>query len=119
MNMNTRQAGNVTIVDVSGRIELGPESAGLRDLIVYLLEQGHKKILLNLAEVDYIDSMGLGYLVGSFTSVRKQGGEMKLLNLTNKIHDLLQITKLYTVFDIADNEASALQSFNQSAAASA
>jgi anti-sigma B factor antagonist len=112
-----RQVGGVTIVDSSGRIELGEESAALRDLVCDLSNKGHKQILLNLAHVDYIDSMGLGSLVAAFARVRKQGGELKLLNLSNKVTDLMQVTKLYTVFDILDDEAVALKSFGQSAAA--
>jgi len=119
LTSSTRQAGEVTIVDVSGRIVLGEESAALRALIGDLLKNGQKKILLNLADVNYIDSAGLGHLVSTFTSVRRQGGELKLLNLTNKVHDVLQITRLYTVFDISDNEAAAVKSFTQSTAASA
>lgn len=117
MTTSTREVGGVAIVDISGRITLGEESAALRELVCDLLSKGHKKILFNLADVNYMDSTGLGHLVSSFTSVRKQGGELKLLNLTNKIQDLMQITKLYTVFDILDNEAAALKSFGQSASA--
>jgi anti-sigma B factor antagonist len=117
MVTSTRQVGGVTIVDISGRIVLGEESAALRDLVCDLLSKGHRKILFNLGEVNYIDSSGLGHLVGAFTSVRKQQGELKLLNLTTKVHDLLQITRLYTVFDIIDDEAVAVRSFDQSAAA--
>jgi anti-sigma B factor antagonist len=112
-----RQVGDVTIVDIGGRIELGEESASVRDMVLQLLNNGHKKILLNLGAVDYIDSMGLGSLVAAFARVRKQGGEMKLLNLTNKVTDLMQITKLYTVFDIMNDEAVAVKSFGQSTAA--
>jgi anti-sigma B factor antagonist len=119
MTTSTRQVGGVTIVDVSGRIELGPESAGLRDLICDLLSKGHKQILLNLGDVHYIDSAGLGSLVSAYASVRRQQGELKLLNLTNKVHDVMQITKLYTVFDIVNDEAAAVKSFGQSTAASA
>ena len=114
---STRQVGGVTIVDISGRIVLGEESAALRVLINDLLKNGHKKILLNLKDVNYIDSSGLGHLVSTFASVRKEGGDLKLLNLTNKVHDLLQITRLYTVFDISDDEAAAVKSFGQSATA--
>ena len=117
MVTSTRQVSGVTIVDISGRIVLGEESAALRDLVCDLLSKGHRKILFNLGEVNYIDSSGLGHLVGAFTSVRKQQGELKLLNLTNKVHDVLQITRLYTVFDIMDDEAVAVRSFDQSAAA--
>jgi anti-sigma B factor antagonist len=116
MTTTTRYVDGVTIVDISGRIVLGQESAALRALIHDLLSEGHKKILLNLGEVNYIDSSGLGNLVGAFTSVRKHDGELKLLNLTNKVHDVLQIAKLYTVFDIMDDEAKAVKSFRQSAA---
>jgi anti-sigma B factor antagonist len=117
MTTSTRQVSGVTIVDMEGRIVLGEESAALRDLVRDLLSKGHKKILLNLGDVDYIDSSGLGSLVSAFTSVRKQEGELKLLNLTNKVEGVMQITKLYTVFDIMDDEAVALKSFSQSKAA--
>jgi anti-sigma B factor antagonist len=114
---STRQVGDVSIVDISGKIVLGEESAALRVVVADLLAKGQKKILLNLAEVSYIDSSGLGHLVSTFTTVRKQGGELKLLNLNNKVHDLMQITRLYTVFDVSDNEAAAVKSFAQSSAA--
>jgi anti-sigma B factor antagonist len=117
MTTSTREAGGVTVVDISGQIKLGEESAALRDMVCDLLSKGHKQILLNLGDVHYIDSSGLGTLVSAFTSVRKQGGELKLLNLTHKVRDLMQITKLYTVFDIMDDEAGAVKSFGQSAAA--
>jgi anti-sigma B factor antagonist len=117
MTASTRQVGGVTIVDIRGRIVLGEESAALRDLVRDLLSKGHKKILFNLGDVNYIDSSGLGHLVSAFTSVRKQDGELKLLNLTNKVHDLMQITRLYTVFEIMDDEAVAVKSFAQSATA--
>jgi anti-sigma B factor antagonist len=121
MNMTTsiRQVGAVTIVDISGRIVLGEESAALRDLASELLKQGHKQILFNLSDVNYIDSAGLGSLVAAFTSVRKQQGELKLLNLTNKVHDVMQITKLYTVFDILNSETEGVKSFGQSTAVTA
>jgi anti-sigma B factor antagonist len=104
---------NVTIVDLSGRITLGEGSVVLRDNIRDLIAKGDKKILLNLGEVTYIDSSGIGELVSAFTTVRNQGGELKLLNLTKKVHDLLQITKLYTVFDVKDDEATAISSFTK------
>jgi anti-sigma B factor antagonist len=119
MTTNIRKLGGVTIVDISGRIVLGEESAALRDLVCDLLSKEHRQILFNLAEVNYIDSAGLGALVGAFTSVRKQKGELKLLNLTNKVHDLMQITKLYTVFDIMNDETEGVKSFGQSTAATA
>ena len=111
MKASTRQVDGVTIVDLSGRITLGEGSVVLRDQVKDLLAKGQKKILLNLSEITYIDSSGIGELVSAFTSVRNQGGELKLLKLTKKVHDLLQITKLYTVFDIKDDEATAIQSF--------
>ena len=117
MTTNIRKLGGVTIVDISGRIELGEESAALRDLVRDLLNKGQKQILFNLGGVNYIDSAGLGHLVSAFTSVRNHGGELKLLNLSNNIRNLMQITRLYTVFEITDNEAAAVKSFNQSAAA--
>ncbi len=112
MKASTRQVDGITIVDLSGRITLGEGSVVLRDSIRDLVGAGNKKILLNLGDVTYIDSSGIGELVSAFTSVRNQGGELKLLNLTKKVHDLLQITKLYTVFDIKDDEAAAIQAFN-------
>ncbi len=111
MKASSRQINGVTVVDMSGRITLGEGSVILRDTIRDLLSKGQKKILLNLGDVTYIDSSGIGELVSAFTSVRNQGGELKLLNLTKKVHDLLQITKLYTVFDIKDDEAVAVGSF--------
>jgi anti-sigma B factor antagonist len=119
LKTTTRTVGDVTVVDISGRIVLGSESASLRSLVAELLGKGHSKILLNLADVNYIDSSGLGHLVSAFTTVRKYGGELKLLKLTNKVHDLMQITRLYTVFDIRDDETEALKSFGLSAAATA
>ena len=111
MKSTTRQVDGVTIVDLSGRITLGEGSTMLRDIVRDLIAKGQKKILLNLGDVTYIDSSGIGELVSAFTTVRNGGGELKLLNLTKKVHDLLQITKLYTVFDIKDDEAAAIQSF--------
>ena len=111
MKASTRQVDGVTIVDLSGRITLGEGSVVLRDTIKDLLGKGQKKILLNLGDVSYIDSSGIGELVSAFTSVRNQGGELKLLHLTKKVHDLLQITKLYTVFDVKDDEAGAISAF--------
>jgi len=113
MKASTRQVDGVTIVDLSGRITLGEGSVVLRDSIKDLLGKGQKKILLNLGDVSYIDSSGIGELVSAFTSVRNQGGELKLLHLTKKVHDLLQITKLYTVFDVKDDEATAIGAFSR------
>ena len=117
MTNSVRQVDGVTIVDINGRIELGEESAALRNLVCDLSSEGQTKILLNLGGVDYIDSMGLGSLVAAFARVRKQGGELKLLNLTDKVTDLMQVTKLFTVFDIMNDETAAVKSFGQSAAA--
>jgi len=111
MKASTRQLDGVTVVDLSGRITLGEGSVVLRDLVRELIGKGNKKILLNLGDVTYIDSSGIGELVSAFTNVRNQGGELKLLKLTKKVHDLLQITKLYTVFDVKDDEAVAISSF--------
>jgi len=119
MNMTTkmRQVGGVTIVDISGRIVLGEESAALRNIVGELLSKGQKQILLDLGGVDYIDSAGLGALVGGFASVQRQGGELKLSNLPSKVVDVMQMTKLYTIFDIVSDEAAGLKSFAQSASA--
>lgn len=113
IEFSTRQLDGVTIVDLKGRITLGEGSATLRDTVHGLLSKGLKRILLNLGDVNYIDSSGIGQLVSSFTVAKKQGGDLKLLNLTKKAHDLLQITKLYTVFDVKDNEAAAVKSFSK------
>jgi len=111
MKASNRQVNGVTVVDMSGRITLGEGSVVLRDSIRDLVAKGQKKILLNLGDVTYIDSSGIGELVSAFTTVRNQGGDLKLLKLTKKVHDLLQITKLYTVFDIKDDETAAIGSF--------
>jgi anti-sigma B factor antagonist len=117
LTTNARQVGGVTIVDIKGRIVMGAESAAVRDVIANLISKGNKQIVLNLAGVDYVDSMGIGSLVSSFTSLRKQGGELKLLNVNDKVTDVMQITKLYTVFDIATDETAAVNSFGPSASA--
>ena len=111
LKTNNREVDGVTIVDCSGRITLGEGSVVLRDAVKELLSKGDKKLLLNLGDVNYIDSSGIGELVSAYTTVKNQGGELKLLNLTKKVHDLLQITKLYTVFDVRDDETSAVKSF--------
>ena len=113
MKASSRQVEDVTIVDMSGRITLGEGSVVLRDTIRDLIAKGSKKVLLNLADVTYIDSSGIGELVSAFTAVRREGGELKLLKLTKKVHDLLQITKLYTVFDVKDDEAAAVKAFGK------
>ena len=111
MSLKTRVIDSVTILDLSGRIVLGEGSVQLRDSIKELISKGQKDILLNLGDVNYIDSSGLGELVSAYTTVKNAGGELKLLNLTKKVHDLLQITKLYTVFDVKDNETAAISAF--------
>ena len=111
MDTKVRQVDGVTVLDLSGKITLGEASGKLRSAVQEAL--GHsKKILLNLADVNYIDSAGLGELVSAFTTVKNAGGELKLLNLTKKVRDLLVITKLLTVFDVRDNEQEAIQSFS-------
>jgi anti-sigma B factor antagonist len=111
IKVSTRQLDKVTIVDLSGRITLGEGSSVLREAVKDLVAKGQKNILLNLGDVTYIDSSGIGELVSSFTSVSNQGGRLKLLNLQKKVHDLLQITKLYTVFEVHTDEAAAVRSF--------
>ena len=110
-----RDAGQSTVVDLSGKITLGEGSALLRKTVRGLLDDKRTHIVLNLADVDYIDSSGIGELVSAYTTVKGRGGELKLLHLTKKVHDLLQLTKLYTVFDVYTEESAALSSFQQSA----
>ena len=111
VKLSTRQVGDVSVVDVAGRITLGEGSSALRDLMREMVGKGQKKILLNLGDVSYIDSSGIGELVSGFTTVTNSGGEMKLLNLNKRVKDLLQITKLYTVFDVHEDEAGAIRAF--------
>ncbi len=108
-----REIGETTVMDLSGRITLGEGSAKLREMVRDLLNSGHKNIVLNLGDITYIDSSGIGELVSGFTAVKSQGGELKLLHLTKKVHDLLQITKLFTVFDVHSDEEKALSSFRR------
>ena len=117
--VTTRQVGDVAIVDIQGRLTVGEESAAVRRQVRDLLFQGNKKLLLNLGQVDYIDSSGLGDLVGAFSSARKQGGELKLLCPAHKFDYLMQITKLTLLIDIMDDEALAVKSFGQSTAVTA
>jgi anti-sigma B factor antagonist len=112
VKLTNRQVGDVTVLDATGRITLGEGSSTFRDSLRDLTARGHKKLLLNLADVTYIDSSGIGELVSAFTSVTNQGGQVKLLNLTKRVKDLLQITKLYTVFEVFDDEAAAVRSFS-------
>jgi len=106
-----RESGAVTVIDVSGRITLGEGSSMLREMLRDLLNKGQKRIILNLADVNYIDSSGIGELVSGYTTVKNQGGELKLLHLTKRVHDLLQITRLFTVFDVQSDERAAIASF--------
>jgi anti-sigma B factor antagonist len=111
LNMKERQSGDVTVLDMDGKVTIGEGSVALRSAIRRLLEEGKKKILLNLAGVGYIDSSGIGELVSSYTAIGKEGGQLKLMNLTQKLQDLLTITKLLTVFDVYDDEGEALGNF--------
>ncbi len=112
LTIHTREVSHVSILDIEGRIVLGDEIHDLRDAVRGLIGAGKKKIILNLEGVDYIDSSGVGELVGCFTTVRNAGGELKLMNLTQKVQDVLHVTKLYTVFDIKDDEFHAVKSFD-------
>ena len=111
LDIKERQAGDVIVLDMSGKITIGEGSVALRSAIRRLLEEGKKKILLNLAGVGYIDSSGIGELVSSYTAINKEQGQLKLLNLTQKLQDLLAITKLLTVFDVYESESDALNSY--------
>jgi len=111
LKMSTREVRGIIIIDLTGQITLGEASAALRDEVRDQLGHSFSKILLNLENVTYIDSAGLGELTAAYTSVRNRGGALKLLNLTKRVHDLMQITKLYTVFDVFDDEKKAIASF--------
>ena len=111
LEVKERQAGDVTILDMKGAVRIGEGSIELRDSIRRLAGEGKKKVLLNLAGVNYVDSSGIGELNANYTTISRQGGQLKLLNLTDRIQNLLVITKLLTVFDAFDNEAEALKSF--------
>jgi anti-sigma B factor antagonist len=111
VKLTTRQVGDVTVIDAVGRITLGDGASTFRDTIRDLANNGNKKLLLNLGEVSYIDSSGIGEMVSGFTTISNQGGSLKLLNLTKRVKDLLQITKLYTVFEVFEDEAAAVRSY--------
>ena len=111
LEVKERQAGDVTILDMTGAVRIGEGSIALRDAIRGLADSGKKKILLNLAGVNYVDSSGIGELIANYTTVSRQGGQLKLLNLTDRIQNLLVITKLLTVFDAYEDEGEALKSF--------
>ena len=111
LEVNQRQAGDVTILDMNGAVRIGEGSITLRDAIRGLADEGKKKIILNLAGVNYVDSSGIGELIANYTTVSRQGGQLKLLNLTDRIQNLLVITKLLTVFDAYEDESEAIKSF--------
>jgi anti-sigma B factor antagonist len=111
IKIHRREVNGVIVLDLNGRITTGEASVAMRDAIRGEINQGPKRILVNLAEVTYIDSAGLGELISAYTAVKNRGGDLKLLNLTKRVHDLMQITKLYTVFDFYDDEAKALAAF--------
>ncbi len=111
LTINERTAGNVTILELDGKITIGDGSVQLREAVRKLLEQGHKNLLIDLGKVDYVDSSGIGELVSCYTTTKNQGGQLKLLNLTKKIQDLLSITKLLTVFETFEGESDALASY--------
>jgi anti-sigma B factor antagonist len=115
MQIEERAVGEVVLLDIKGRITLGEGDELLKDKVNSILNQGHRKIVLNLAEVPYIDSAGLGEIVRTYTTVSRQGGSLKLLNLTKRITDLLSITKLLTVFETFESESDAVRSFSASA----
>jgi len=111
VKLNIRQVGDVTVIDVSGRVTLGEGSSAIREAMRDQTDKGNKKILLNLGEVSYIDSTGIGELVAGFTTVANDGGTVKLLGLTKRVKDVLLITKLYTIFEVFEDEAEAARSF--------
>jgi anti-sigma B factor antagonist len=111
MQIHQRSVGDVTIIDIHGKMTLGEGDELLRDKVNSLIQQGHKKLVLNLGEVPYIDSAGLGEIVRTYTTVSREGGSLKLLNLTKRLIDLLAITKLLTIFETFDSEAEAINSF--------
>jgi len=117
LTINKRESGNVVILDLNGQITLGDTAASLRDTVRQLLEEGRKNILLNLAAVPYMDSSGLGQLVGSFATVTSRGGQFKLVNLQTKLQSLMYVTKLIALFDVYADEATALHSFSTAASA--
>lgn len=113
----TRTVGSVAIIDLSGKITLGEAAGTLRDAVKDAIAKGHKHLLLNMADVSYVDSAGLGELVGSYTTTTNLGGQLKLVNVQKKMKDLMQITKLYTIFQAYDDEQTAIQSFSSTASA--
>jgi anti-sigma B factor antagonist len=112
VKLTSRQVGDVTVIDAAGRVTLGEGASAFRDAIRNFANKGDKKLLLNLADVSYIDSSGIGEMVSGFTTVTNGGGQLKLVGLSKRVKDLLQITKLYTVFEVFDDEAEAVRSFH-------
>jgi anti-sigma B factor antagonist len=112
LKISTREVKDIIIIDLSGQLTMGEASAAIRDEVHDEVGHGSRRILLNLANITYIDSSGLGELTSAYTSVKNRDGELKLLNLTKRVHDLMQITKLYTVFDVYDDEKKAIASFH-------
>lgn len=118
LNITERRSDFIVILDLEGNVRLGDGSAELHESLRLLVEKGDRKILLNLADVSHIDSSGLGELVSAYTTLHKAGGELKLFNLSNRVHELMTLTKLLTVFDVYDDEREALRSFNDKSAKS-
>ncbi len=112
VKLTSRQVGDVTVIDAAGRLTLGEGASAFRDYIRDLNSKGNKKLLLNLSDVSYIDSSGIGEMVSGFTTITNSGGQLKLVGLSKRVKDLLQITKLYTVFEAFDDEAQAVRSFH-------
>jgi anti-sigma B factor antagonist len=112
VKLTSRQVGDVAVIDAAGRITLGEGASHFREMIRDIVSKGNKKILLNLSDVSYIDSSGIGEMVSGFTTVTNSGGQLKLIGLSKRVKDLLQITKLYTVFEVFDDEAEAVRSFS-------
>ena len=117
LKLSTRKVGDVLVVDCNGKIVFGEESAALRDMVKKLIEEKNTRLVLTLAGVTYIDSGGLGTLVGLYTTAQNAGGSLKLANLTQRVGDLLQVTKLVTIFEVYDSEEQAIESFRKGAAA--
>jgi anti-sigma B factor antagonist len=111
LNIKERQIGNITILDIEGNIRIGEANIALRNAIRQLVKEGKHQILLNLSEATYIDSSGLGEFVSGYVALNKLGGKLKLVNLTERVNELMTITKLRTVFDVYDNESEAIGSF--------
>ena len=112
IQVSTRAVEGIAILDITGQLRLGEGTGKLRDAVQELLREGYNKIVVNLSGVNHIDSSGIGELMSNYTTLRNQGGELKLMNLQKNVRNLLQVTRLYTIFDVHDDQASALQSFH-------